>query len=275
MPEEGIPGAASGDRSVAPTPGGSTAWFFALVFALSVPFWIAGSFATRQLLPGVPVAALAVVCPALAASILAYRRDRYRGVRILLSRAFDCGRVTTRVWYLPALLLKPALAVIAYASVRAMGVPLPGLHVAIPAAAALFLGFYVAALFEEVGWSAHAVDGLQKRWSALGTALVVGLVWSVWHWVPLLQAERSLHWIAWWSLGTVTFRVLIVWIYNNAHASVCAAALCHASGNFSWQMFPENGSYWDPRVSGLLTALAAATVVVVWGPRSLTRDTGR
>lgn len=39
--------------------------FFVLVFALSVPFWIAGAVTSARLLPGLPVSALALVCPML------------------------------------------------------------------------------------------------------------------------------------------------------------------------------------------------------------------
>ncbi len=60
--------------------------------------------------------------------------------------------------------------------------------------------------------------------------------------MPLLQAQRSTSWIAWWSLGTVSSRVLIVWVCNNAGKSVFAASLFHAVENLSWLWFPAMGS---------------------------------
>jgi hypothetical protein len=85
----------------------------------------------------------------------------------------------------------------------------------------------------------------------------------------LVQAHRSPAWIAWWCLGTVAQRVLIVWLYNNTGKSVFAAALFHAVSNVSTLLFPE---YYDPRITGLITAFAVAIVTVVWGPRTLTRN---
>jgi hypothetical protein len=41
--------------------------------------------------------------------------------------------------------------------------------------------------------------------------------------------------------------------------------------NLAWQMFPINGSYYDPRVTGLITAIVAAVIVIVWRPRTLQR----
>jgi len=72
---------------------------------------------------------------------------------------------------------------------------------------------------------------MQDRWNALETGILLGLVWAVWHWLPLMQAHRSPAWIAWWSLYTVALRVLIVWLYNNTGRSVFAAILYHDYGD--------------------------------------------
>jgi len=62
-----------------------------------------------------------------------------------------------------------------------------------------------------------------------------------------------------------------VWLYNNTGRSVCATALFHMTINVAWQLFPVHGSYFDPRSSGVITALIAVIIVGVWGPRTLTR----
>ena len=64
-------------------------------------------------------------------------------------------------------------------------------------------------------------------------------------------------------------RVLITWLYNNTGGSVFVAVLFHAMINVTWQLFPINGSYYDPRVTGLITAAVAVIVVIGWGPRTL------
>ena len=91
----------------------SPAKFFLLVFALSVPFWLAGAATSVQLLPGLAVSALAMVCPAVAASILAHRENGSAGVAALLKRSFDCRRISAKVWYLPIVLLMPGVTVLA------------------------------------------------------------------------------------------------------------------------------------------------------------------
>ena len=95
----------------------------------------------------------------------------------------------------------------------------------------------------------------------------VGPAWAAFHLVALVQAQRSAGWIAWWCLNTVATRVVMVWLYNNTGKSVFAAALFHTTINVTWMMFPVRGSYFDPRVVGLIMAFVAA-IVTVASPRA-------
>lgn len=116
-----------------------------------------------------------------------------------------------------------------------------------------------------------AVDRMQRRWGAFGAGVVLGVIWAAWHVVPFVQAHRPPEWIAWQSLFMVATRVLIVWIYNNTGRSVAAAILFHDVSNVAVFSFPDHGSHYDPRIAGLITAVVAAFVTVMWGPRTLAR----
>lgn len=246
--------------------------YFVLTFALSIPFWIAGALTNRQLLPAIPVSALGLLCMVGAAAILVYRENGWAGVAALLKRTFDFKRVRTKLWYLPTILLMPGIMVLSYVVMRAMGVVLPVPQVSLTTTLTLFVLFFIAAIGEELGWMGYAIDPLQDRYGALGGALLLGVVWSVWHFIPLLSVPRSPIWITWWSLGTVAYRVIITWLYNNTGKSVFVAVLFHAMINVTWQLFPINGSYYDPRVTGLLSAAVVVVVVIGWGPRTLVRN---
>jgi len=245
--------------------------FFTLVFALAIPFWVIGGLTGLQLLPGLPVTALMAVCPALAALILAYRKNRSTGVTMLLKRAFDYKRITAKIWYAPILLLMPVVMVLSFGVIRLTGTPVPAPLISAAPTLILCIVFFVAALCEELGWSGYAIDPMQHRLGALQASIVLGLVWAVFHYVALVQAHRSVAWIAWWSLGTVALRVIIVWLYNNTGKSVFAVALFHMMINVTWQLFPVDGSHYDPRISSLISGLVAVIVIIVWGPRTLSR----
>ncbi len=93
--------------------------------------------------------------------------------------------------------------------------------------------------------------------------------------LALLLMGRSLVWIAWWSLYALTIRIFTVWLYNNTGKSVFAAALFHATVNMAYMLFPVYGSHLDMRLAGLVMAGTALRVIVVWGPKTLTKHTGK
>ena len=245
--------------------------YVVLTFALSLPFWIAGALTNLQLLPAIPVSALGLLCMVGAASILVYRENGRAGVVALLKRSLDFKRVSAMIWYVPIILLMPGIMILSYVAMRLMGVQLPDPQFSVVTTLMLLVVFFIAAVGEELGWSGYAIDPLQDRFGALGGALLLGVVWAVWHVIPLLEAQRSLVFIAWWSLGTVATRVIITWLYNNTGRSVFVAILFHAMINVTWQLFPVNGSYYDPHVTSMITAAVAVVVVIVWGPRTLVR----
>ncbi len=241
----------------------SVSTFFALVFILSIPFWILGTVHPIQLLPGLPISALGAFTPAIAALILFYRSDRFSGVLWLLRRSFDFKRVKNKNWYLAFTLINPAIAVLAYGIMRASGESLPNPLPLTFAIFPLFIVFFIAALGEELGWSGYATEPLQQHWGIVPTGILLGVVWAVFHFIPLLQAHRSIGWIAWWSLGTISLRIIMTWLYVHSGKSVFAATLFHAMINLCWQLFPINGSYYDPRIFGLIAFCFAAIFIIV------------
>jgi membrane protease YdiL (CAAX protease family) len=252
-------------------PGRSPAAFFLLVFALSVPLWWVGSLAPIQLLPGLPLSAITVLCPLIASLILVAFERGFSAVTAHLRRALDFRVIRKKIWYAPILLLMPATAALAYVAMRVLDLPLPSPALSISLLPALFLLFFLSGMAEELGWSGYALDPLQNRWGALLASLVIGLVWAAWHIVPLLQVGRAPAWIAWWTIATVATRVLHTWLYNNTGKSVFGAALFHAMSNVSWQMFPNQGSHYDPRITGIILAIVAICVAIECGPRALAR----
>jgi uncharacterized protein len=85
-------------------------------------------------------------------------------------------RLQTHTWYVPALVVAPVAAALAYAVMAAQGRLVPERQV-VPLRLAALAGLYVlAAIFEEGGWTGYATDALQARWTALHASLALGLV---------------------------------------------------------------------------------------------------
>ena len=248
----------------------SAATFLLLVFALSTPLSLVGTTIGIELLPGLPVSSLIVTfCPMIAALILVYRKNQTAGVTALLKRSFDYKRIKAKAWYAPVILMMPGVMAWSYGLMRWMGAPVPAPQFPALAPLVMFLAFFFTSLGEELGWMGYAIDPMQERLGAFRASILLGSAWAAWHIIPVVQAGRTPAWIAWQCLFWVASRVLFVWLYNNTGKSVFAAAVYHAMLNVTWQLFPVNGSFYDPRITGLIVAFVAVIVTFLWGPKTL------
>jgi uncharacterized protein len=243
--------------------------FFLAVFALSVPLWVLGELTTARLMPGLPVSALMFLCTAVMACVFSVRTSRGHAVKGLLARSFDFGRIKSKIWLLPTVLLMPGVLLASYAIMRVAHVPLPVPEVSWTLAPVLFLLFFVAAAGEELAWSATVLDPLQSRVGALRAALIIGVVWALWHAVPFSQVHPSASWISGQCLFTVAFRVVLVWLYNNSGRSTFATIVAHAMYNVSWQLFPNRGSNYNPWIVAAIAGVVALIITLVWGAQTL------
>ncbi len=254
----------------------SSYWeYFALVIALSLPFWMVGAmvntFLPASLPINLPTAALMAFNPAIAALILRYRQGGKPAALSLLRRMGDFRRVPNKAWYGVIFLLMPGVMAINYAWISWQGrQPQPALFplLTVPV---LFSMFWVGGYGEELGWQGYAFDGLEPRYGALLTAVGMGIFWALYHVIPLIAAQRSPQWVLWHCTGQVCLRVLVVWVYNNTGKSIFAVSLFHAMLNVSEYMIPNYGSSYDPMISTGALLVLTGLVIAVWQPQTLAR----
>lgn len=244
--------------------------YFGLVFLLAVPFWVFGE-RKLPLAVNLPVSAIGFVVPALAAVIYAYRQSGQGGVDALLRRAIDLKQIKNKVWLVVALGLMPVIFLLAYALMRLLNRPLPGVEITWVLAPVYLVMYWIGAAGEELGWSATATDPLQERFGTFKGGLLLGLIWAVWHLPPFFHTDNSFEWIFWQSVYTVLSRVVMVWLYNKSGRSVLAVILLHTVYNTCWSLFPNNGSHYDPFVMSLVTGLVLAVILILWDARTFSR----
>ena len=211
--------------------------------------------------------------PGLAALIVVSVADGRAGIRDLLSRIVRWK--VSWVWYAPALIL-PVLLVIVAASLNILlgTSTLNTDHLANwPEVFFSFaFVFVVIALGEEPGFRGFALSRLQVSRTALEAALIVSVIGAIWH-VPLFLIGDSP-----WSniIIIVAGYILFTWLFNNTKGSVLIAMLLHTSlGVIGPELIAPMFTEVDlARYSWLLAggfAVAALVVVVLFGPRTLTR----
>jgi membrane protease YdiL (CAAX protease family) len=242
--------------------------FAALTFPLSWWPWALMAFYPDQVpLPLFPWG------PGLAALIVVAIADGRAGVRELLSRIVRWK--VSWVWYAAALILPVFLVIVAASLNILLGTnSLNTDHLANwPEVFFTFaFVFVVIALGEEPGFRGFALSRLQSSRTALQAALIVSVIGVIWH-VPLFLIGDSP-----WSniIIIVAGYILFTWLFNNTRGSVLIAMLLHTSlGVIGPELIGPMFTGADlTRYSWLLTggfAIAALVVVVVFGPRTLTR----
>lgn len=244
--------------------------FLILVFVLAVPFYLLGDRKTP--LPiNLPWSALVLVVPALAGAVQAFVRAGWHGVRELLKRTLDIGRIHNKWWLVAAFALAPAVYFAAYGLMHLAGRPLPEPSIPWLATPLIFMAFWVAGIGEELGWSATAADPLQDRFGALKGSLILGVIWATWHLTPFIQTGENARWILWQVVWTIGGRMVMVWIYNNAGRSTFSTLVYHAAANVGWAVFPNYGSHYDPFFSALVLLGVLAVILALFDWRTFTR----
>lgn len=246
--------------------------FFALVFALSIPFWILGVVApdTTKTLPiKLPISALMTFCPLIAAAMLIYKKQKMQGVMQLLQQSFDFKKVKSKKWYMPVVFLMPVIALLSYGYIKMTGRTLPETQTSPLSVLIFFVVFFIGAIGEELGWSGYIIDPLQNRYGALKASVIVGIGWAVWHIIPYTQTHQTSIWIFWQCIGTVFLRVIMVWLFNNTGKSVFAMVLFHAMVNISPYVIPNYGAHYDPFIFAVLLMIITIVITFFWGTKTL------
>lgn len=207
------------------------------------------------------------------------------GFREFRARLFK-WRVDVR-WYAVALLLAPLIIAVAlFALSLASPVFLPGIVKADDKVSYLLFNLLialVAGIFEEIGWTGFAVPTLRRRYGMFTTGLIVGALWSAWHFLGNVAAAQTVAGTLSLSVFLplilfdllvgflVAYRVLMVWVYEQT-GSLLVAMLMHMSLTASIRIFtpvPNEGIalfVYEFVLAAALWLVVAAVAVVNRGP---------
>jgi hypothetical protein len=256
------------------------AGFFGLTFALSwgvplaflsaaplLPFPVAVSGYT-------PLAYLAVWAPAVAAVAVVALTEGRAGVRAYVRRVTAVrGRAR---WYGAVLVGVPlaylASAVVASATGESVLALPPG-----PGWLSAFVGVTLLRLtqgpVEEFGWRGFALPLLQRRHSGLVAAVVLGLVWALWHTPALVISTAEFARVGAFLPGVVRLFVVLVAtsvvvtvVFNGSGGSVPLAVLFHWLTNLD---YPWESASAVPLAQDLVFVLVAVVVAGTVGRRYL------
>ena len=188
----------------------------------------------RPLSLPMPIAVTLIVLggwgPALAAIVVTAWESGRAGARELLLQ-FRRWRVRP-IWYFAALLGPALLGLLALSLSALTGGPIPAHWFSLPRAR--LIGLTVGPWGEELGWRGYAQPQLQQGIGAFWARLVVGTVWSVGHYWPVLTPAGgtlsefvSAGFLTWWAYELAN-SVMMAWLYNRTGGSLPIAWAAHA-----------------------------------------------
>ena len=197
--------------------------FVALAFGISWSIWplVLANPQSSPLIPFGPAIAAVAVC-----AWTGGRRSLVHLLGGLTKFAVHPG------WYAAALAIPAVAAGGALAASVIVGAPMPsGLAAEVPALAlTVAAAFVIVGLFEELGWRGYLLPQLQRRRTALQSALIVGLIWLPWH-LPEFVSDPSQRPLAQFAVLLLSQSVILAWLYNSTGGSLPIAMLCHAAYN--------------------------------------------
>jgi uncharacterized protein len=262
--------------------GGQLLAWIALLFVLTTvgafPL-IISNLRLDQVPQSSPLLALTGYAPTLAALLIARFYSGSRGIRTLLAQL-----VTWRVgvsWYLVALIGPIALILLADVIYLVLSGQSQRQWLISPSEIALtsLIGPLLAgSLGEELGWRGFAQPRLQSRCGALWAAVLIGIIWGTWHLWPVITPGGLANLTAWNLVQTyvrlISTAIIYAWMYNSTKGSLFLVMVAHAGHNIAIELIhvPADGAHTVPVITALLYLTAAIAVVLMTGPRTLSRE---
>ena len=107
----------------------------------------------------------------------------------------------------------------------------------------LFIFLPFSPLWEEIGWRGFLLPLLQAKFSPLFAALILGLIWGIWH-IPMYlvhnpEGARTGQFLVFFILGTIPLTILFAWLFNKTGGSLFITIFFHSAINASFTLFSK------------------------------------
>jgi uncharacterized protein len=240
--------------------------YFGVLLAITIPFWILGSVTHISGLPfDMQLNVLLVFAMPL---VTLYFIARERGFASLRQVAIDClpVRRASSLGLAVAFLSLPLAATLVF-FITHFFVAFDGWSISFLLAPVYFVVYYVAAAFEEIGWTWYATPLLGKSMNVVSTGIIIGVVWATIHTLPWFQQSGL-----WFMVGMIVFsvfsRIIMTWLYLKNGELLWLNIMYHAMINTTFTMFYSGSPYANPIIYAVILAPFVIIQVRKYGIRS-------
>ena len=214
-----------------------------------------------------------IISSFIVAYIISGGLSNVKGVRELLSKLY-IWRVNVK-WYIFVIIIVPLI----YFLISIIADLLSGQPVQFQYTVSGLIPFFIFTLFlisfeEDIGWRGFALPHLQNHYSPLIASLILGVIWTIWHfpnYIPQLLSDGA---IIFTILCLAKFLLIIpitfiyTWVYNHTRGSLLLVILLHAIGNFSVGLVlsPTLTSFTGliifDVINGVIFSIIAVTIII-------------
>lgn len=129
----------------------------------------------------------------------------------------------------------------------------------------IFALFIVIVLFggplqEEFGWRGFLLPRLQKKFHPVYSAVIVGVVWSLWHLPMFFISGTGYNNFLIYMVETIILSIEITWIYNKTNGSLLFPVLIHGIDNTYGVVLVTSVS--KPRLAYIVVIVIAFFIVI-------------
>jgi membrane protease YdiL (CAAX protease family) len=120
----------------------------------------------------------------------------------------------------------------------------------------------ISGLAEEPGWRGFALPRLQERFGPLPGTLILGVLWSIWHFPLFLTAwtpGSGLLTLVEFTVTATAIAVILTWVFNNTRGSLLIAMLLHGAVD----AYSPAVLFADPQLNSLLHAMVGFGIVAL------------
>ena len=132
-----------------------------------------------------------------------------------------------------------------------------------------------ALITEELGWRGFLQERLDMYFGHLGTPIIIGIIWALWHyhffWLGTMSAPFILF-----VLGCITDSIGYYWITKKSKGNVIPASVWHCVENLCFSLFLINPEYNQGRIEPYLLytifSIVMAVIISILGSFSIRKD---
>ena len=128
------------------------------------------------------------------------------------------------------------------------------------------IGIFIGAITEEIGWRSFFQPTLEKKHSVFISAVIVGLIWGLWH---MNYYFNGILFVITFLLFSISASIIIMYLLKGIQYNIIVSSLFHASINVSFRIFfginlDNKILFYIFLINGIVWLIAAIIITICW-----------